>query len=203
MTDQPLALVTGASSGIGAATARKLAEAGYKVICVARRFERVHELAADIGGIAVRCDVSIADDVAMLAEAVGDRLELLVNNAGGAVGLEPVERADFAAWETMYASNVIGAAQVTKALLPAIEAAEGAVIFVTSIAANGPYEGGAGYNAAKAGERMVAGALRLELCGRPIRVARCPGMPHRGVLLTSSTGTRSGGRGLPGHPGPL
>ncbi len=179
MTTQPLALVTGASSGIGAATAQMLADVGYRVICAARRFDRVHELAAEIAGIAVGCDVSDADDVTMLAETVGDRLDLLVNNAGGAVGLEPVENADFAAWETMYRSNVLGAAQVTKALLPAIEAAEGTIIFVTSIAANGPYEGGAGYNAAKAGERMVAGALRLELNGRPIRICEViPGMVH-------------------------
>lgn len=179
MTTQPLALVTGASSGIGAATARMLADAGYRVICAARRFDRVHELASEIDGIAVSCDVSDADEVAMLKEAVGDRLDLLVNNAGGAVGLEPVEKADFDAWETMYRSNVLGAAQVTKSLLPAIEAAEGTIIFVTSIAANGPYEGGAGYNAAKAGERMVAGALRLELNGRPIRICEViPGMVH-------------------------
>lgn len=179
MNEQSLALVTGASSGIGEATARALAAAGYRVICAARRFDRVHELASEIDGVAVSCDVSDPDEVAMLAEAVGGRLELLVNNAGGAVGLEPVADADFAAWETMFKTNVLGAGQVTKALLPALEAAEGTVVFVTSIAANGPYEGGAGYNAAKAGERMIAGALRLELCGRPVRICEVvPGMVH-------------------------
>lgn len=206
MTAQPLALVTGASSGIGAATARKLAEAGYRVICAARRFDRVHDLASEIEGIAVSCDVSNADDVAMLAEAVGGRLDVLVNNAGGAVGLEPVAEANFAAWETMYRSNVLGAAQVTKALLPAIEAAEGTVIFVTSIAANGPYEGGAGYNAAKAGERMVAGALRLELCGRPVRVCEVvPGMVHTEEFsLTRFHGDQERANSVyEGVPGPL
>ncbi|MFP5417508.1 MAG: SDR family NAD(P)-dependent oxidoreductase [Actinomycetes bacterium] len=179
MTDQPTALVTGASSGIGAATARALSAQGYRVFCAARRFDRVHELAAEIGGVAVGCDITDADDVALLAETVGGRLDLLVNNAGGAVGLEPVEDADLDAWETMYATNVLGTGRVTKALLPAIEAAAGTIVFVTSTAAEAAYEGGAGYNAAKAGERMLAGALRLEVVGRPIRVCEvAPGLVH-------------------------
>ena len=177
--NQPIALVTGASSGIGAATARLLAAQGYRVFCAARRFDRVHDLAAEIDGVAVACDITEADDVAMLAEAVGDRLDLLVNNAGGAVGLEPLENADFDAWTTMYQTNVLGAARVTKALLPALEASDGTVVFITSTAAEAAYEGGAGYNAAKAGERMIVGALRLELCGRTVRVCEVtPGMVH-------------------------
>lgn len=179
MTEQPTALVTGASSGIGAATARALSAQGYRVFCAARRFDRVHALAAAIGGVAVGCDITDADDVALLAETVGGRLDLLVNNAGGAVGLEPVEDADLDAWETMYATNVLGTGRVTKALLPAIEAAAGTIVFVTSTAAEAAYEGGAGYNAAKAGERMLAGALRLEVVGRPIRVCEvAPGLVH-------------------------
>ena len=177
--NQPVALVTGASSGIGAATARHLAAQGYRVFCAARRFDRVHDLAAEIDGVALGCDITDADDVAMLAEAVGDRLDLLVNNAGGAVGLEPLENADFDAWTTMYQTNVLGAARVTKAVLPALEASDGTVVFITSTAAEAAYEGGAGYNAAKAGERMIVGALRLELCGRSVRVCEvAPGMVH-------------------------
>ncbi len=173
------AVVTGASSGIGAATARLLAAAGFSVVCAARRFERVHDLAAEIGGVAVQCDVTEPDDVAMLAEYVGDRLDLLVNNAGGAVGQENVADADFDAWTTMYQSNVLGTGRVTKALLPALRAAGGTIVFVTSSAAEAAYEGGGGYNAAKAGERMLAGALRLELCGEPVRVCEvAPGMVH-------------------------
>lgn len=169
--------MTGASSGIGAATARALAAEGYRVFCAARRFERVQDLAGEIGGVAVSCDVSDPDDVALLAEAVGPRLDLLVNNAGGAVGQEPLADADFEAWETMYSSNVLGTGRVTKALLPALRDARGTVVFVTSTAAEAAYEGGAGYNAAKAGERMLAGALRLELCGEPVRVCEiAPGM---------------------------
>jgi len=171
------ALVTGASSGIGAATARHLAAEGFSVLCAARRFDRVHALAAEIGGVAVQCDITDADDVAMLAEYVGERLDLLVNNAGGAVGQENLADADFDAWTTMYQTNVLGTGRVTKALLPALRAAEGTVVFVTSSAAEAAYEGGGGYNAAKAGERMLAGALRLELCGERIRVCEvAPGM---------------------------
>lgn len=179
MSHTPTAVVTGASSGIGAATARALAAQGYRVFCVARRFDRLHELAAEIDGVAVGCDITDPDAIALLADAVGDRLDLLVNNAGGAVGLEPLAHADLDAWTTMYETNVLGAGRVTKALLPALLAGEGTVIFVTSTAAEAAYEGGSGYNAAKAGERMLAGALRLELNGQPVRVCEIsPGLVH-------------------------
>jgi len=177
MSDRPLAVVTGASSGIGAATARQLAEAGYRVLCAARRLDRITALADEIGGTAVACDVTSDADVAELAQAVGGRLDVLVNNAGGAFGLEPVANADVSAWEQMYAVNVVGTTRVTKALLPALVAAEGIIVFVTSTAADLPYEGGAGYCGAKAAERMVAGALRLELFDQPVRITEiCPGM---------------------------
>ena len=173
------AVVTGASSGIGAATARALAADGYRVVCAARRHDRVRALAAEIGGVAVACDITVDDDVAALAEVVGDRLSLLVNNAGGALGQEPMADADLDAWQRMYETNVLGTARVTKALLPALEAGEGTVVFLTSTAAESAYEGGGGYNAAKAGERMLAGALRLELSGHPVRVCEVsPGMVH-------------------------
>ena len=149
------------------------------MFCAARRRDRIQELADEIGGVAVVCDVTDADAVTALADAVGDRLDLLVNNAGGAVGTEPLADADFDAWTTMFQTNVLGAGRVTKALLPALRAAEGTVIFVTSTAAEAAYEGGSGYNAAKAGERMLAGALRLELNGEPIRVCEvAPGLVH-------------------------
>lgn len=172
-----VAVVTGASSGIGAASARRLASEGYRVIAAARRLDRLQELTEEIGGESVECDVTDDASVAALAGRVGGRLDLLVNNAGGAVGQEPFEDADLDAWRTMYETNVLGTGRVTKALLPALEAAEGTVVFVTSTAAEAAYEGGAGYNAAKSGERMLAGALRLELCGRPVRVCEIsPGM---------------------------
>ncbi|MFT3876857.1 MAG: SDR family oxidoreductase [Propioniciclava sp.] len=174
-----IAVVTGASGGIGAATARRLAAEGFTVVCAARRLDRVTALAHEIGGIAAACDITSDADVAGLAEAAGERVDLLVNNAGGAVGLEPIANADIDAWTTMYATNVLGTGRVTQALLPAVKAAEGTIVFVTSTAADAAYEGGAGYNAAKAGERMLAGALRLELCGEPVRVCEiAPGMVH-------------------------
>src|SRR5664279_979815 len=125
---RPIALVTGASSGIGAATARHLA-ADYDVVVAARRPDRIQELADEIGGRAVACDITDAAQVAALAEAIGDRLDLLVNNAGGALGQEPVADADIDAWIGMYDKNVIGTVRVTKALLPALRRAEGTIVF--------------------------------------------------------------------------
>jgi len=172
-------VVTGASSGIGAATARQLAGAGFEVICVARRTERIEALAAEIGGRALTCDITSDADVAALAEAVGGRLDVLVNNAGGAFGLSPVASADVAEWDRMYQLNVLGTERVTRALLPAVVAAHGAVVFVTSTAAESAYEGGAGYCGVKAAERMLAGALRLEFYDQPVRITEIsPGMVH-------------------------
>ena len=172
-----IAVVTGASSGIGEATARSLAEAGYRVFCAARRADRIESLAAEIGGVAVPCDVTDAAAVEHLAAEIGGRCELLVNNAGGALGQKPVSEAEIDAWRRMYDVNVLGAARVTRALLPALDAAEGTVVFVTSTAAEAAYEGGAGYCGVKSAERALAGSLRLELFDRPVRVCEIsPGM---------------------------
>ncbi len=179
MKEQPLAVVTGASSGIGAATARALARSGFRVICAARRADLIEALADEIGGQAVTCDVTSADDVAALAATVGGRCAVLVNNAGGALGLEPVAAADLDAWERMYQVNVLGTALVTKALLPALVGAAGVIVFVTSVAADAGYEGGAGYCGAKAAERSIVETLRLELYDQPVRVCEiAPGMVH-------------------------
>jgi NADP-dependent 3-hydroxy acid dehydrogenase YdfG len=168
--------VTGASSGIGAATARTLAE-DYEVICVARRTDRIEALAGQIGGRAVTCDASDPAQVQALAAAVGPRLDLLVNNAGGALGQEPLAQTDLDDWDRMYQLNVMTAARVTQALLPALRSAAGTVVFVTSTAAEAPYEGGGGYCGIKAAARWLAGALRLELNGEPVRVCEIsPGM---------------------------
>ncbi len=173
------AVVTGASSGIGAATARRLADLDYHVICAARRVDRIEALAGEIGGTAVACDVTSDADVAALADAVGTELDVLVNNAGGAFGLEPVAEADLAAWSRMFEVNVVGTGRVTRALLPALVAARGAVVFVTSTAAETTYEGAAGYCGAKGAQRAVAEALRLEIVGQPVRVLEVsPGMVH-------------------------
>jgi len=172
-----LAVVTGASSGIGFATARQLAADGYFVVCAARREDRITALAEEIRGLAVPCDVTYPAAVAELVAAVGERCDLLINNAGGAYGKDTVAEADLESWQAMYAANVLGAAAVTQALLPALIRSRGQVIFITSVAADNPYEGGAGYCGAKAAERAIAGSMRLELVDQPIRIAEIsPGM---------------------------
>ena len=172
------AVVTGASSGIGAATARHLAGEGFHVFCAARREDRVTALAAEIGGTAVRCDVTSEDDVAALAEQVGPRLDVLVNNAGGAYGSSPVAEADADEWRRMYEVNVVGLMQVTRALLPALVASgAGVILNVGSTAGRVAYEGGGGYTAAKHGTKVVSETLRLELFDQPVRVCEiAPGM---------------------------
>jgi NADP-dependent 3-hydroxy acid dehydrogenase YdfG len=172
------AVVTGASSGIGAATGRSLAEAGFRVCCAARRTDRVEALAAEIGGTAVTCDVTSRTSVRGLVEAVGETLHVLVNNAGGALGVDPVESADPEQWRTMYDVNVIGLLHVTQALLPALRASgDGVIVNVGSTAGRTAYEGGGGYTAAKHATRAVSETLRLELCGEPIRVCEvAPGL---------------------------
>jgi NADP-dependent 3-hydroxy acid dehydrogenase YdfG len=172
------AVVTGASSGIGAATARALAREGYAVVCAARRGDRIEALAAEIGGRAVTCDVTDPASVRALAEAVDGPLHVLVNNAGGAIGSDPVESADPQHWRAMYDVNVIGVLQVTQALLPALRASgDGLIVNVGSTAGRIAYEGGGGYTAAKHGTQVITETLRLELCGEPIRVTEiAPGM---------------------------
>ena len=174
----PTAVVTGASSGIGEATARALADAGFGVFCVARRTDRIEALAAELGGTAVTCDVTDSVQVDALAAAVGDRLDVLVNNAGGAFGLEQVTEADPAVWRHMYDVNVIGTLLVTQALVPALVASgAGTLINISSTAGHSVYEGGGGYTAAKHGVTAMTGTLRLELNGLPVRVTEiAPGM---------------------------
>jgi len=172
------AVVTGASSGIGAATARRLAAEGFHVFCAARREDRVATLTKEIDGTPVRCDVTSPEDVAALADLVGGRLEVLVNNAGGAFGADPVASARVADWRAMFEVNVIGLLQVTQALLPALVASgAGVIVNVGSTAGRVAYEGGAGYTAAKHGTKVVSETLRLELYDQPVRVTEiAPGM---------------------------
>ena len=174
------AVVTGASSGIGAATARRLVAEGFEVVAAARRRDRLDALRDELGERLrpVTLDVTSADSVAALAAEVGGALSVLVNNAGGALGLEPVAEADPAEWRTMYEVNVIGALLVTQALLPALVAGgQGHVVVMGSTAGRIVYEGGGGYAAAKHGAAALAETLRLELNGQPVRVTEiAPGM---------------------------
>ncbi|MHB8464479.1 MAG: SDR family NAD(P)-dependent oxidoreductase [Acidimicrobiales bacterium] len=177
MPNPGVAVVTGASSGIGAATARRLAKDGFEVVVGARRIDRLNALADEIGGRALPLDVTDDASVAAFCAQV-PACQVLVNNAGGALGMDPVEHADLTQWQAMYDSNVLGVLRMTKALLPALEAdGRGIVIVIGSIAGFEPYEGGAGYNAAKHAVRALRTVLRYELLGRPVRVCEVdPGM---------------------------
>jgi NADP-dependent 3-hydroxy acid dehydrogenase YdfG len=177
MGSRDVAVVTGASSGIGAATAARLSQEGFDVVIGARRLDRLQAVAEPIGARALPLDVTDTASVeAFCAEVPTCRL--LVNNAGGALGLGPVEDADEEQWRWMYDANVLGTMRMTRALLPRLLASgDGHVVMVGSIAAHEPYPGGAGYNAAKFGLRAMTKALRYELLGRPVRVTEVdPGM---------------------------
>ena len=185
------ALVTGASSGIGAATVRSLAAAGFHVVAAARRVEQCEQLAREVGGRASYLDVTDPDSVTELAESMPE-LSVLVNNAGGALGLEPIAEADEEKWRRMYDTNVMGAMRMTKALLPALErSGDGFIIVIGSVAGVDVYPGGAGYNAAKYAARAFTKLLRLELLGKPIRVSEvAPGMVETEFSLVRFGGDR-------------
>lgn len=189
MSESRVAVVTGASSGIGAATFRALAAAGFEVVGAARRLERVEEIAREVGGRALRLDVTDPDSVAELAEAVPE-VSVLVNNAGGALGLEPVAEADEEHWREMYESNVMGVMRMTKALMPALERSGDAhIVVIGSVAGVEVYPGGGGYTAAKHAVHAVTKTLRLELLGKPIRVSEvAPGMVETEFSLVRFTG---------------
>jgi NADP-dependent 3-hydroxy acid dehydrogenase YdfG len=171
------AVVTGASSGIGAATAARLVAEGFDVVVGARRVDRLEALASSIGARALPLDITDPASVASFADAL-DRVDVLVNNAGGAFDARPVADADLDAWARSFEVNVLGTVRLTKALLPALRASgSGDVVFVSSTAALVSYEGGASYTAAKHGVHTLAETLRLELNGEPVRVVEiAPGM---------------------------
>lgn len=180
------AVVTGASSGIGEAAARALRASGWDVVAVARRATRLEALESEIGVQAFAADLTTPADVDALAawlESTGE-VHALVQVAGGARGTDSVEGAIAEDWQWMFEVNVLAAQRLVAALLPqlrrgAAETGHADVLFVTSTAAQTAYAGGAGYNAAKAGEEMIARVLRLELNGEPIRVVEvAPGMVH-------------------------
>jgi len=186
-----VAVVTGASSGIGAATAERLAAEGFDVVLAARRQDRLAALAERIGGRAVQLDVT--DPTSVEAFAAGlDRVDVLVNNAGGAFDAAPVAEADLDSWQRSYDVNVLGTVRVTKALLPALKASgAGDVLFVGSTAGLISYEGGASYTAAKHGVHTLAETLRLELVYDPVRVIEiAPGMVKTEEFSLNRTGSQ-------------
>ncbi|MCA9829472.1 MAG: SDR family NAD(P)-dependent oxidoreductase [Dehalococcoidia bacterium] len=174
---KPVAAITGASAGIGEATARALAAAGFHVVVGARRAERIESLATEIGGDAIPLDVSDRESVDAFAARL-PRLNVLVNNAGGAFGLEPIAESVDEKWRAMWETNVLGLMMMTRACLPALEASSaGHIVNIGSIAGLESYPGGAGYTSAKHGVVAITETLRVELLGKPIRITEVdPGM---------------------------
>lgn len=184
------AVVTGASSGFGAATARALAEAGWQVFVGARRLDRLREIAEPIGATAIALDITDAASVEAFAGQLPDALHLLVNNAGGAQGVERIDAAVDDKWRWMWETNVLGTMRMTRALLPRLRASgDGHVINVGSIAGFETYVGGAGYTGAKHAQRALTRTLRLELLGEPIRVTDvAPGLAETEFSLVRFAG---------------
>jgi NADP-dependent 3-hydroxy acid dehydrogenase YdfG len=172
-----VAVVTGASSGIGAATAIRLAKEGFEVVLGARREERLKEVATQCGGRALHLNVTEPDSVAAFAAAV-DRIDVLVNNAGLASGLQTIDELELERVDTMWETNVAGLLRVTKAFLNKLEASgAGHIVNLGSIAGFETYPGGAGYTASKHAVRAISRTLRIELLGKPIRVTEiAPGL---------------------------
>jgi NADP-dependent 3-hydroxy acid dehydrogenase YdfG len=201
------AVVTGASSGIGEATARRLAAEGYEVVAGARRRDRLDKLAAEVPSIrAVTLDVTSQESVDALAGSL-ERCDVLVNNAGGAIGMETVSEGKVDDWQRMYDVNVLGSLRMTRALVPKlVESGDGVLVMLTSTAALVAYEGGGGYAAAKHAQRAMSETLRLELLGRPVRVVEiAPGMVQsEGFAVNRFRGdTTAAARVYEGVPGPL
>lgn len=176
MSDRPVAVITGASAGIGAATARRLAAEGFLVVAGARRVERVEEVVGDVGGRALPLDVSDARSVARFAAEL-DTVNVLVNNAGKALAMEKVgELTDEHARE-MWETNVLGVLNMTRELLPKLQDAAGHIVNVGSTSSFETYPGGGGYTATKHALRAITRTLRLELVGTPVRVTEIsPGL---------------------------
>ena len=169
-------VVTGASSGIGAATVRALAASDWSVVAVARRQNKLEALAKETGCEYYVCDLKDKDAVDKMAQSLGADVRVVVNNAGGAVGQDPIADTTVEDWQEMYSRNVSTALNVTKAFLPTLREG-GDLVFVTSTAAHDTYPGGGGYVAAKHAERMIPLTLRQELVGEDVRLIEiAPGM---------------------------
>jgi NADP-dependent 3-hydroxy acid dehydrogenase YdfG len=199
-TNKPIAVVTGASSGIGAASARALAKHGYAVVGGARRVERVRQEVGD-DGLAFELDVADTDSVERFVAEVRNRhghIDVLVNNAGGALGLEPLEHAKDEDWIGMWRVNVLGLMFMTRACLPLLRKAEfGHIVNIGSTAGFETYKGGAGYTAVKHAVRAISRTLRLELNGEPIRVTEiAPGLVETEFSIVRFKGDRDAAKAV-------
>lgn len=179
MSKRRKAVVTGASTGIGEATVHKLRDFGWDVVAVARREERLRALAADTGCTFEAVDLRDGAAVEAMAQRVTEAgpVDALVNNAGGALGVDSIAEADPDKWIAMYERNVMTALHCTRAFLPTMRERGGDLLFLTSTAGHDTYPGGGGYVAAKHAERIIANTLRQELVGEPVRIIEiAPGM---------------------------
>lgn len=196
----PIAVVTGASSGIGAATAIALGRKGYKVVVGARRMERLARVAGE-EGLALRLDVTDEDSVGAFVKEIAKRfghVDVLVNNAGGALGLNPLADAKDDEWTGMWKTNVMGLMWMTRACLPLLRKAKhGHIVNIGSIAGFETYKGGAGYTAAKHAVRAITKTLRLELNGEPIRVTEiAPGLVETEFSVVRFHGDRKAAKAV-------
>lgn len=198
MSEGKIAVVTGASSGIGAATAQALARAGFRLWLGARRLDRLREVAEPLGAAALPLDVTDAQSVAAFLQQLPPVVHLLVNNAGGALGLDRIEDSGDESWRTMWETNVLGTLRMTRGLLPALrESGDGHVVNVGSIAGFETYVGGAGYTGAKHAERALTRTLRLELLGQPVRVTDiAPGLVETEFSLVRFAGDAERAKGV-------
>jgi NADP-dependent 3-hydroxy acid dehydrogenase YdfG len=192
------AVVTGASSGIGRATALALSGAGYDLIVGARRGDRLAEVATATGGEAIPLDVTNTQSIAAFAEACPARVDVLVNNAGGALGLDTIENGSDDDWIRMWETNVLGVARLTRALLPALRRAPvGHIVMLGSTAGFETYAGGAGYTSSKHALRALTRTLRLELLGEPIRITEiAPGMVETEFSVVRFSGDQERARSV-------
>ena len=196
----PVAVVTGASSGIGAATAVALGRRGYQIVVGARRQERLKRVAGE-DGVAIALDVTDLKSVQAFVREVAKRfgrIDVLVNNAGGALGLTPIEQAVDDDWIGMWMTNVVGLMWMTRACLPLLRKAKhGHVVNIGSIAGFETYKGGAGYTAAKHAVRAITRTLRLELNGEPIRVTEInPGLVETEFSVVRFHGDRKAAKAV-------
>lgn len=175
--DTRIAVVTGASSGIGEASTRELAGQGFHVVVGARRVDRLEKLAAEIGGTALPLDVTDIESCEAFCAAI-PRLNVLVNNAGGAKGTTSVMDADEDQWRWMWETNVLGTLRMVRGLMPTLVATgDGLVVTITSIAALEPYDNGSGYTSAKHAQAVLHRTMRGEFLGQPVRFTEiAPGM---------------------------
>ncbi len=193
-------VVTGASSGIGDATAKLFRAHGWDVVGIARRADRLEALAAGHGIQTIVADVTVQADVDRVRDelATGGPVHALINNAGGAFGSASVELSDPEDWRAMFDVNVLGTKRMISALLPLLrdgarDAGHADILSITSVAAHEVYENGGGYNAAKFAEHALMRVLRLELAGEPIRVLEvAPGMVKtEGFAITRFRGDQA------------